>query len=162
GSIGYYRGSGYYGGLYGGWGYPWYGGYYPGWYGSPGYHYRPPYRPPHRPRPDDVDRPGGSPPSAVSRLRSAQEIEQLREQRRLQGGLSDRTGRPGVAQPPSRLRAPDQLRRSPTPARRFEAPVQRVPRAAPVENRLRGDRSRASPGAASAPRPASPARATTP
>ena len=26
GGLGYYRGTGYYGGLYGGWGYPWYGG----------------------------------------------------------------------------------------------------------------------------------------
>src|SRR5690606_4947472 len=80
GGLGYYHGSGYYGGLYGGWGYPWYGGYYPGWYGSPGYH----YRPPHRSRPVEVRPPVNNPPSAFSRLRSAEEIEQLRRQPRVQ------------------------------------------------------------------------------
>ena len=158
GGLGYYGGSGYYGSLSGGWGYPWYGGYYPGWYGSPGHHYRPPYRP----RPGDVDPPGNRPPSAVSRLRSAEELEQLREQRRLQRDLAGPTLRGGVDQPAprSRLRGPDGIGRPAAPVRRMEAPQQRLrtPRAAPVENRLRGNGLRSSPGVGSAPRAAVPER----
>lgn len=91
GGIGIYRGHGYYGGAYGGWGYPWYGGYGRfGWSGWPGYYYhRPPHRP--RPRPDEggVRPPPKGGPLPASRLETPA------------GVRPDTNRRPAVTRPPT-------------------------------------------------------------
>ena len=132
--LGYYGGRGYYGSLYGGWGWPWYGGYsswygVPGYYG-PGYSYRPPYRPPHRP-PTDNQPPPDRPPHERTRLRTREEIEQIR-------------GRPLNQRVPvgpagnNRLRDPSQLRRPPSPQGRA-LPAGSAAQPAPPSTRLRDD-----------------------